>query len=320
MSASSFPVLDPGHTSRGGAVEITLTSDRPLALRYSLSPHRRGAGDPAHRVEADGSIWRTSRFRTGPVTYRLRQVDRFEVTCEVWGAGSAEFLDSLPGLVGMEDDADGFAPEHRILAEAHRRFPHLRIGRTGQVMEALVPAVLEQKVHGVAAFAAWRYLLSKFGEPAPGPAPAGMRVPPPAEVWRRVPSWEFHRANVDPKRSKTIVRSAALADKLEPIVSMTREDAERRLRHVPGIGVWTAAEVMQRALGDADALSVGDYHLASVIGWTLTGAPMTDDEMLEYLAPIRPHRYRAVRLIEVSGTALRPKFGPRTVVTDHRHH
>lgn len=314
------PVAPSSASSSRVAVDIVLTSEHPLSVRYSLSPHRRGAGDPSHRVDTDGSIWRTARFPTGPVTYRIRQAGRTEVTCEAWGPGAPEFLDSLPGLVGLEDDASGFEPEHRLLAEAHRRFPHLRIGRTGRVMEALVPAILEQKVHGIAAFASWRYLLSTFGEPAPGPAPRGMRVPPPSEVWRRIPSWEFHRANVDPKRSKTIVRSAQLADKLEQITTMGREDAERRLRVVPGVGAWTAAEVMQRALGDTDALSVGDYHLASVIGWTLTGAPMDDDAMVEYLAPLRPHRYRAVRLLEVSGTAVRPKFGPRTQVTDHRLH
>ncbi|MGB6182054.1 MAG: DNA-3-methyladenine glycosylase 2 family protein [Rhodococcus sp. (in: high G+C Gram-positive bacteria)] len=299
---------------------LTLVSDHALSVGHTLSPHRRGRGDPTHRVESDGTIWRTSRFASGPVTYRIRQSGPREVACEAWGSGASEFVDTLPALVGAEDDSTGFAPEHRILVEAHRRLPHLRIGRSTRVLEALIPAILEQKVHGIAAFASWHSLVTSYGEPAPGPAPHGMRVPPPAEVWRRIPSWEFHKANVDPKRSKTIVRSAQLADKLEPVARMTSVDAERRLRVVPGVGAWTAAEVMQRALGDPDALSVGDYHLASVVGWTLTGAPMTDDEMVDYLAPLRPHRYRAVRLLEVSGTAIRPKFGPRTAVTDHRQH
>ena len=42
---------------------------------------------------------------------------------------------------------------------------------------------------------------------------------------------------------------------------------------LPGVGEWTAAETAQRAFGDADALSVGDYHLAKVIGWSLLGRP-----------------------------------------------
>nr|WP_188543930.1 DNA-3-methyladenine glycosylase 2 family protein [Rhodococcus trifolii] len=302
-----------------GPVEVTVSVGHPVALARTLSPNRRGPGDPAHRQIADGSLWRCSLMPSGPVTYRLTRAGD-DAHCEAWGPGAAELLETVPGIVGAQDDPDGFAPDHPILKEAHRRFPHFRIGRTNRVMEAMVPAILEQKVHGASAFSAWRYLLRKFGEPAPGPAPEGMRVPPPPEVWRRIPSWEFHRANVDPQRSKTIVRAAQYADKLEAITTMNREDAERRLRFVPGIGLWTAAEVTQRALGDADALSVGDYHLATVVGRSLTGKPMTDDEMVAYMEPLRPHRYRAVRLLEISGTALRPRFGPRTQIADHRWH
>lgn len=101
---------------------------------------------------------------------------------------------------------------------------------------------------------------------------------------------------------------------------MSPADALRRLRTVPGVGEWTAAEVAQRALGDADALSVGDFHLAAMIGWTLLGRPLDDAAMVAYLEPLRPHRYRAVRLLEVAGLAVKPKFGPRTAITDHTWH
>ncbi len=189
-------------------------------------------------------------------------------------------------------------------------------------MEALVPAILEQRVHGIDAFAAWRRLLTKFGgERPPGPpAPDGMRVPLTADQWRRMPSWEFHRANVDPARSKTIVQCARVADRLEQASTFPRTEATKRLRAVPGVGIWTAAEVAQRAFGDSDALSVGDYHLAAVVGWSLLGEPIDDAEMVQYLAPLQPHRYRAVRLLQVSGQAVKPKFGPRTAVADHRWH
>ncbi|SLI04712.1 3-methyladenine DNA glycosylase/8-oxoguanine DNA glycosylase [Mycobacteroides abscessus subsp. abscessus] len=84
--------------------------------------------------------------------------------------------------------------------------------RTGRVFEALVPAVLEQKVHTRSARMSWRKLVCRYGEPAPGPAPAGLLLPPDADTWRRVPSWVFHRANVGPQRAQTIVRAAAVAD------------------------------------------------------------------------------------------------------------
>ena len=97
-------------------------------------------------------------------------------------------------------------------------------------------------------------------------------------------------------------------------------EAHRRLRAVPGVGVWTAAEVAQRALGDADAVSVGDYHLSDVVGWSLLGGPLDDAGMVELLEPLRPHRYRAVRLIERTPGAGKPRFGPRMSIQDHRAH
>lgn len=266
-------------------------------------------------------MWRTSLMDSGPVTYRLTQDGPNGARCLAWGAGADELADGLPALLGADDDPTGFAPEHPALAEAHRRMPALRIARTGRVLESLVPAVLEQRVHGVAAFASWRRLVTRFGTPAPGPVPEGMRVPPSATIWRSVPSWEFHRANVDPGRARTILRCAQRADALERLVAEPAAVARKKLRVIPGVGVWTAAEVAQRAFGDADALSVGDYHLSTVVGWSLLGAPLDDAGMIEYLEPLRPHRYRAVRLIVESGGYGRvPRRGPRTAVTDHRHH
>jgi 3-methyladenine DNA glycosylase/8-oxoguanine DNA glycosylase len=111
-----------------------------------------------------------------------------------------------------------------------------------------------------------------------------------------------------------------VASQLEQCSVLSAEEADRRLRTVPGVGVWTAAEVAQRALGDADALSVGDFHLAGIIGWSLLGRPLDDDGMVDYLQAWRPHRYRVVRLLEVSGMARKPRFGPRMPVQDHRRH
>jgi len=80
---------------------------------------------------------------------------------------------------------------------------------------------------------------------------------------------------------------------------------------LPGVGQWTAAETVQRVFGDPDTLSVGDYHLARMVGWSLLGRSIDDAAMVELLAPLRPHRHRAVRLLEASGLAINPRFGPR---------
>lgn len=295
----------------------SLRSDRLLDLAATISPLRHGFGDPCHRQTPDGSHWHASRLPSGEVTYRLRQLDGHTVDARAWGPGAEEFLEQLPAMLCLDEDLGDFDPEHPKVAEAHRRNPGLRMLRTGLVWEALVPAVLEQKVHTKTAHDSWRKLLWRYGTPAPGPAPEGLRVMPDAETWRHIPSWVYHRANVGPQRSKTIVLASRVAPKLEEAATLSHAEAGKRLRTVPGIGVWTAAEIAQRAFGDPDALSVGDFHLAATVGWTLLDRPIDDDEMVEYLEPLRPHRYRAVRLLGLAGFARKPKFGPRTPYTDH---
>ncbi|MCV7417683.1 DNA-3-methyladenine glycosylase 2 family protein [Mycolicibacterium litorale] len=286
----------------------------PVSPALTLTPLRRGGGDPCFVIAADGAIWRTSLPPSGPVTARITRAATNAVDVEAWGAGAEEFLDGAPALLGADDDATGFAPQEPTLAAAHRRIPHLRLGRTGRVLEALIPAILEQRVSGIDAFRAWRLLVTKYGTPAPGPAPATMRVPPSAQVWRRIPSWEFHRANVDPGRARTVVLCAQRADSLERLSARPPEQARAAMMSLPGVGIWTAAETAQRAWGDPDALSVGDYHLAKTVGWSLLGHPIDDPAMLDLLEPLRPHRHRAVRVLLASGLAHNPRFGARQAI------
>ncbi len=289
------------------SVSRTLRFPGPVSPGHTLAPQRRGPHDPCFRI-VDRAIWRTSLQRSGPVSARITRTAADTVDCQAWGDGAQEFCDNLPALLGADDDASGFDPRDPLVALARRRVPHLRIGRTGRVLEAIIPAVLEQRVQGVEAFRSWRLLVTGFGTPAPGPAPEGMRVPPSAETWRAIPSWEFHRANVDPGRARTVLACAQRADALE------RQTGREAWTSLPGVGVWTAAETAQRALGDADALSIGDYHLSAMIGWTLLGHPIDDEAMVDLLEPLRPHRYRAVRLLEVSRLARLPRRGPRLPV------
>lgn len=299
-------------------VEAVVTFAGAAGFAHTLAPLRRGQQDPCFRVPGDGTIWRTSLLPTGPVTARISRAGRDAARCVAWGSGAEEFVDMAPAMLGAADDASDFVPLHPAVAAAHRRLPNLRLGRTGQVLEALIPAVIEQRVPGADAFRSWRLLVSKYGTQAPGPAPPGMRVPPSAEVWRHIPSWEFHRANVDPGRARAVVGCAQRAASLERLVSLPAARAAEALTSLPGVGVWTAAETTQRVFGDADAVSVGDYHIPKMIGWTLVGRPVDDAGMLELLEPMRPHRHRVVRLLEASGLAREPRRGPRLPVQNIR--
>lgn len=291
---------------------------RPVDLPATLGALRRGAGDPAMATTTDGALWLALPTPVGPATLRLA-LDPADaaVEAQAWGPGADWAVDAVPRLLGAGDDPSGFEPRDPVVRDTWRRHPGWRVPRTGLVLPTLVPTVLEQKVAGAAARASWRELLRRFGEPAPGPAPAGLRVPPTASTWARVPSWDWHRAGVGPQRSATIMRAVASATALERTTALPPARVDAALRSIPGIGAWTSAEVRQRVHGDPDAVSVGDLHLPALVGTALIGRRVDDDGMLELLAPYAGHRYRAVRMIELSGVRI-ARRGPRMPLTDYR--
>jgi len=298
-------------------VTVEHSSDRPLDLGLTLGPLRHGAYDPTVRRTSDGAVWRTTLRSSGPVTQRLVAADERTVVVQHWGPGSREAADDVPALLGEADDTSTFTPPPQA-RDAARRAPGLRMCRSGRVMEALVPAVLEQKVQVVTAHRAWRWLVTRHGSPAPGPAPDGLRVVPSAREWAAVPTWDWHRAGVDPRRAATVVRVARVAARLEQASTLPGDEARARLEKVAGIGRWTSAEVAQRAFGDADAVSVGDFHLAGAVGWALTGERTDDEGMLRLLAPHAPHRHRVVRLLFLDRRPQAPRRGPRLSIADYR--
>ena len=316
-------------------------------MRLTMIAHRRGPRDPTFRVDPAGAIWRTSLTPAGPGTLRLAAGPiaapgaagatgaaqapaaqapagiagkRQPGTCvqaAAWGAGARWLLASVPDLLGARDDPAALQPLHPGLRRLVQRFSGLRISRTGRVLEALVPAVLEQKVVSIEAHRAWRLLLTWHGLPAPGPAPAGMRVFPAPVVWQAIPSWDWHRAGAEAVRARTIAGAAAVAGRLETAGLLPAAEADRMLRSLAGIGPWTSAEIRQRAAGDPDAVSVGDYHIPALVGWTLAGVVTDDAGMLKLLAPYAGQRYRVTRLIELGGNGP-PRRGPRMSVRDYR--
>ncbi|HET7475548.1 MAG TPA: DNA-3-methyladenine glycosylase 2 family protein [Dermatophilaceae bacterium] len=300
----------------GPPLERRWRPPQPLSVGLVLAGLRRGSGDPTYRRDPDGTVWRGVRTPAGPATLRLRQ-RLAEVDASAWGPGAGWLLDSVPAMCGGLDDPREFRPRHPAVQLAARLHPGWRVPRTGLVLEALIPAIIEQKVTGEEAFAGYRTLVHRFGERAPGAGAArGLWVPPSALAWTRIPSWEWLRAAVDGARSRAAVQAAGAAGRLEECASMSGPDAERRLRVIPGIGRWTAAEVRQRALGDADAVSFGDYHVAKNIGWALVGEEVDDDGMAELLEPYAGHRFRVQRLLELAGVG-RPRRGPRMAPRRH---
>ena len=303
----------------GGELTRTWRPEWPCSVAQVLRPQRRGAGDPTQRHEESGRIWRAMRTPTGRATLCIQpRPTTGDVLGLAWGPGAEWALDRMPALLGADDDPSGFEPHHHPqVAEAWKRHRHWRIGGTGLVMESLVPSILEQKVTGKQAFGSFRDLVRRHGEPAPGPvASLRLMLQPTPETIAAIPSWEWLRLGVQPAQSRTVVTACRLAPSLERITQVPVDEADRRLRSVRGIGVWTSAEVRQRALGDADAVSFGDYHLANWVGWALLGHDITDDEMAALLEPYRPQRGRAAAMA-MAGGQTRPRRGPRTSIPTH---
>lgn len=286
----------------------------PLDIRRTLSVHLRGAGDPALRFEVSGSAWRATRTADGPATLFIQRLPD-GVRVRAWGRGAETALHGVPALIGLDDDPSALVPRHPAVADAVRRLPGVRIGRSGGVLEALIPAILEQKVTGDEARHTYRALLRAYGEPAPGPR--GLRLQPAPEVLASLPYHAFHPLGLERRRAELIRAVAREAPRLERLGALagkpgeSRESAYAVLRRFPGVGPWTAAEVGIRAFGDPDAVSIGDFHLPNLVAWALAGEPRgTDERMLELLEPYGGQRGRVVRLLELSGIRA-PRYGPR---------
>lgn len=266
---------------------------------------------------AGGVFWWALRTPHGVATLALRQRGE-EVAATAWGPGAEHALTAVPALCGAFDDDEGFDPSaHPLVADVARRMPGLRIARTDHVFDALAAAVLEQKVTSTQAFRAWRYLVTRHGDPAPGPTPRPMAVAPAPANWARIPSWEWHRAGVEPPQSRALVAAAARGERIERAVLSEPAAAERILTSLPGIAVWTAAETRIRALGDPDAVAFGDYHLPHEVGFALTGRRTDDEGMRALLAPWAGHRGRVIRLLRAGGPR-EPRRGARLAPEDHR--
>ncbi len=291
-------------------LETVVRPRLPVDLRLTLGPLRRGPGDPTNRIDRAGTWWRATRTPHGPATACYTAVgDRIRVAA--WGQGAEWCLATAAELLGGRDSLDGFAPTG-LVAELHRHHPGLRIPRSRAVFEALLPSILEQKVTGREAHNAFVAIVRAWGEPAPGPMP--LLLQPSPEALAVTPYWAFHPLGVERKRTATILTAASRARRVEETVAMPVADAHRRLQALPGVGPWTSAEVAIVALGDADAVSVGDFHLPHLVSYALAGEPRgTDERMLELLAPWPGHRGRVLRLLTRSGR-YPARRGPRMAV------
>ncbi len=316
------PVASP--TARRSAIDIGT----------SLAWYRHGRSDPTTRLDTIGrGPARAGRFTRatytpdGPGTLTItwgplpRDPDTARaVDASGAGPGGAWLVDRAEAMIGVFDPG---CPElehdvHPVVAAAARNHPYLRFGASGTLYHELLPFVIEQRITSREAHAQWARLCRALGEPAPG-RHAEVMLPPKPDVLATQPSWWFHPLGIERKRAQPLIELARHPLKLWEWATLTPAEAAAKLQLLPGIGQWTVGVSLGPALGDPDALAVGDYHLKNIIAHALTGAPRgTDEEMLALLEPYRGQRGRVARLIGLDGHGA-PKFGPkRRILPMHR--
>lgn len=300
-------MIAPAGGSAAPDVDEVVRLDFEVDPVATLSELRHGRGDPTIRFERS-VVWRASRTADGPATTRVaRARDGWRVSA--WGPGARAALAAVPRLLGAEDDPEALVLPEGRLRDVAARSRGLRFGRTDAVWPSLLPAICGQKVTSGQAHKAYFGIVRRWGEDAPGPG--RIRLPPRPELIATLPYYDLHPLGLEQRRAITLIRAAEHIDHLQGAVAMPPAAALARLRTIPGIGAWTAAEVARPAFGDPDAVSVGDFHIPDTVCWFLAGEDRGDDaRMLELLEPYRGQRARVVRYIERGGVTA-PRYGPR---------
>ena len=289
-------------------VTAALPSSRPDLPPVDLRRVARGIYGTT-RLAADGrSLWWAAHTPDGPATL-LAEQQHAKLDFTVWGPGGDWMCEQAPRVVGWHDAPHGFRPAAGVVRDLWRRSGGLRLGRTDRVFDAALEAVLGQKVQTTLARRSLRRIVAALGEPAPGPA--RLTLFPTPQRLAALSYVDLHPFGVERRRADTLLRVARHASRLEAAGRAGPERLEQCMRAIPGVGIWTSALVLVSALGDPDAVPVGDFHLPHVVCWALAGEPRGDDQrMLDLLEPFRPHRGRVVAML-VSPWGYGPRFGPR---------
>lgn len=145
--------------------------------------------------------------------------------------------------------------------------------------ELAIRAVLGQQISVAGARTLATRLVTRYGQPLPGGPEDGLTaVFPTAETLADADptEWPMPRSRA---RALSALATALATGRLTLDPGADREETERRLLALPGIGPWTAAYVRMRALGDPDAFlptDLGVRHGLAHLGAAGDPAAATD--------------------------------------------
>jgi 3-methyladenine DNA glycosylase/8-oxoguanine DNA glycosylase len=302
-----------------------LRMDDPVDAVVSVDRARRGAVTVRIRP---GLIRRAEPGPCGPLIFEATQRGP-QVEVQIWGSAATppstreHALETARAWVGWYDhvpDLVALTAGHAALQRAARQLGEIRLSRLPRVGEAVGRAVLEQLVQGTEAHRSTAQLVAAIGQPAS----RNLWCWPTPTALGRTPAHAMRRCGIS-LRGATALHASALDD---PQLERVRTDfatLDRRLRAIRGIGVWTSAQA-RFALGDPDAVSVGDYNLPDTVCHALAGAAPgtgTDELMLELLEPYQGQRGRVLHLVvRAAGHDLLPRTrrrAPRAALSAHRY-
>jgi 3-methyladenine DNA glycosylase/8-oxoguanine DNA glycosylase len=289
---------------------VPTTPTRDDGASRVLRSFRAGRGDPTTVLDETG-FWRATFTPDGPGTLQLRASGGGPTwEARSWGPGGDWLLGRVPALTGELDTIPTIEAHHPAVAEAMRQHPMPRLGASGTLYHELLPTILAQRITAGEALRQWARLVEALGEPAPGPRP-DLRLPPDPERLARQPSWWFHPLGIERARVVPLVEVARHASRLWEWGRLDGETCAERLHLLRGVGPWTSGIARSLALGDPDAVAVGDFHIKHTVCCALAGSARgTDEQMLELLRPYAGQRGRIVTLLQRAGWHA-PAFGPR---------
>ncbi|MEN9507055.1 MAG: hypothetical protein RI958_2981 [Actinomycetota bacterium] len=297
-----------GSTGTGSTSTGSTSTAEVLPCRSTLAPLRNGRRDPTTRLAA-GEFWRATLTPDGPGTVWLDWRDG-TLRVRTWGPGGDWLRAAVPAITGALDRPVQFTHAHPAVLRAQRNHPTTRIGASRTLYHDLLPTVLAQRITALEAFRQWERLCTESGEPAPGQI-EGLRLPPTPERLGNTPSWSLHHLGIERRRADALTEVARHAHHLWNWSQRPSSEAATKLAGLRGIGEWTIGVVLATALGEPDAIAVGDFHLKNMVAWALADRPRgSDDEMVQLLEPYRGQRGRVVRLLQLDGHRA-PAFGPR---------
>ncbi len=297
---------------------------RPLPLTIGLGA--RAGRSATVRRDADGSWWRAEQGPNGPTLLHVVP-SREAMTIRVLGDPStspdqrAAALQAARCWVGLHDDLTGFdalVAGHPVLGRLRTVLGPPLLGALPRAAESFGLALLAQKVQGAEAARSTAGLVRLLGTVSP----SGLTAYPSRTALHAVPAHALRPHGISAAAARALHLFAvdeAAAQRLAAARDWDRLDA--LVRRIPGCGGWTSAET-RLFLGDADAVSYGDFHTATTVGWAIGDRSESDEAMAELLAPFAPHRGRVVRLIERAAGAglisVRPRRAPRAAIAEHR--